>query len=40
MEPLKPIVVPYVYADDGEPISSTRVVKGEIDEHGNLLDMQ
>ena len=37
MDPLEPIVIPYVYAEDGEPISSTRIVKGEIDEHGNLL---
>lgn len=38
MDPLEPIVVPYVYADDGAPISSTRVVEGEIDEHGHLQD--
>lgn len=36
MEPLTQIVVPHVLADDGEPISSTRVVRGEIDEHGTL----
>ncbi|WP_178917195.1 phosphopantetheine adenylyltransferase [Natronomonas gomsonensis] len=29
-------VVNHVYAEDGEVISSTRVVSGEIDEHGNL----
>jgi pantetheine-phosphate adenylyltransferase len=29
-------VVDHVYADDGEIISSTRIVRGEIDEHGNL----
>jgi pantetheine-phosphate adenylyltransferase len=29
-------VVDHVYADDGEIISSTRIVNGEIDEHGNL----
>ncbi|MFC6823507.1 phosphopantetheine adenylyltransferase [Halopelagius fulvigenes] len=38
MDPILAIVVPYVYADDGERISSTRIVRGEIDEHGNVLD--
>ncbi|QCS41474.1 phosphopantetheine adenylyltransferase [Natrinema versiforme] len=37
-EPLSGIVAPYVYADDGERISSTRIVKGEIDEHGRVLE--
>lgn len=37
MDPLEPIVVPHVDAEDGDPISSTRIVEGEIDEHGNLL---
>ena len=36
MDPLEPIAVPYVYAEDGERISSTRIVEGEIDEHGNV----
>ena len=36
MEPLTQVVVPHVRAEDGEPISSTRLVRGEIDEHGNL----
>ena len=36
LEPLDVEVVGHVPADDGEPISSTRVVRGEIDEHGNL----
>lgn len=38
MEPLEPVVVPYARAEDGEPISSTRIVNGEIDEHGTLLE--
>lgn len=38
MNPLTPIVVPYAHAEDGEPISSTRIVNGEIDEHGTLLE--
>ena len=35
-EPLEIEVVDHVLADDGEPISSTRIVAGEIDEHGHL----
>ncbi|WP_247009282.1 phosphopantetheine adenylyltransferase [Halorientalis litorea] len=35
-DPLDIEVVDHVYADDGEIISSTRIVRGEIDEHGNL----
>ena len=38
MNPLETVVVPYEYAEDGERISSTRIVRGEIDEHGNLLE--
>lgn len=37
MDPIRGLVVPYVLAEDGERISSTRVVKGEIDEHGAVL---
>lgn len=36
LEPIEGIVVPYVRAEDGERISSTRLVHGEVDEHGNL----
>jgi pantetheine-phosphate adenylyltransferase len=35
-DPLEIEVVDHVYADDGERISSTRIVRGEIDEHGHL----
>ncbi|ADB61941.1 cytidyltransferase-related domain protein [Haloterrigena turkmenica DSM 5511] len=38
LEPISGIVAPYVLADDGERISSTRIVKGEIDEHGKLIE--
>lgn len=34
LEPLVAVVVPLVLAEDGERISSTRVVAGEVDEHG------
>jgi pantetheine-phosphate adenylyltransferase len=36
-DPLEVVVVPHVRADDGEIISSTRIVMGEIDEHGAVL---
>ncbi|MCT9096875.1 phosphopantetheine adenylyltransferase [Haloarchaeobius sp. HME9146] len=35
-EPLEIEVVDHVLAEDGDIISSTRIVNGEIDEHGNL----
>jgi pantetheine-phosphate adenylyltransferase len=35
-EPLELVVVDHVPAADGERISSTRIVAGEIDEHGRL----
>jgi pantetheine-phosphate adenylyltransferase len=36
IDPLDIVVVDHVIADDGDPISSTRIVNGEIDEHGRL----
>ena len=36
LDPLEIEVVDQVHAEDGDIISSTRVVAGEIDEHGNL----
>ncbi|WP_436345294.1 phosphopantetheine adenylyltransferase [Natronorubrum sp. FCH18a] len=38
LDPISGIVAPYVLAEDGERISSTRIVAGEIDEHGTLLE--
>ena len=35
-DPLRLVVVDHVYAEDGELLSSTRIVRGEVDEHGNL----
>ncbi|AGB37203.1 phosphopantetheine adenylyltransferase [Natronococcus occultus] len=37
-DPLEIIVIPHALADDGDIISSTRIVSGEIDEHGNVLE--
>lgn len=36
LDPIEAIVVPFVRAEDGERISSTRIVQGEVDEHGAL----
>jgi pantetheine-phosphate adenylyltransferase len=36
LDPLDIEVVDHVRAEDGDIISSTRIVNGEIDEHGNL----
>ncbi|MFC7256059.1 phosphopantetheine adenylyltransferase [Haloplanus litoreus] len=36
LAPLRIDVVDHVPAEDGERISSTRIVRGEIDRHGNL----
>jgi pantetheine-phosphate adenylyltransferase len=35
-DPLELAVVDHVYAEDGALLSSTRIVRGEVDEHGNL----
>lgn len=37
LDPLTGIVAPYVLAEDGDRISSTRIVRGEIDERGAVL---
>jgi len=37
LPPVRLVVVPYVLADDFRPISSTRVLSGEIDTDGRLL---
>jgi pantetheine-phosphate adenylyltransferase len=36
-KPIEVYRVECILAEDGRPISATRVVLGEIDEHGNLL---
>lgn len=38
LDPLVGVVVPVVRGADGERVSSTRVVRGEIDEHGRPVD--
>lgn len=37
LEEIEIVLVDYVLADDGLPISSTRIKRGEIDGHGRLL---
>lgn len=37
LDPLEIEVVDHVLADDGDIISSTRIIRGEIDEHGALV---
>ena len=34
---LRTIIIEIAYADDGRPISSTRIRSGEIDEEGHIL---
>lgn len=38
LDPLEIHTAPFVIADDGVPISSTRIRNGEIDAHGRLLE--
>ncbi|TGC11032.1 phosphopantetheine adenylyltransferase [Methanolobus halotolerans] len=37
MYPLKIVKMDFVMADDGKPISSTRIARGEIDLHGHVV---
>ena len=36
-KPLEVVQIPFVLADDGNPISSTRIINKEINNRGNLL---
>ena len=38
LDPLRIELVDHVPAEDGDRISSTRIVRGEIDRHGNLTE--
>jgi len=37
MREIEIVLVPFVLAEDGVPISSTRIKNGEIDPHGRLI---
>ncbi|MCX9013045.1 MAG: phosphopantetheine adenylyltransferase [Candidatus Methanoperedens sp.] len=37
LKPIEIVLVDYVLAEDGLPISSTRISRGEINEHGRVL---
>jgi len=37
-KPMKVVVIPYINAEDGKPISSTRIKEGKIDLNGNLIE--
>ena len=36
-KPLKIVQIPFVLADDGFPVSSSRIIKDKIDENGKIL---
>jgi pantetheine-phosphate adenylyltransferase len=38
LPPLELVTIPHVLADDGKPVSSTRVLAGEIDADGHVLE--